>query len=204
MKRELCLLLPFIALLLLSACNIHTEKDTTSASAYFNGTVGPEINQSVLEEKVRGFFDWYTTRIDSLVDIQLVDNSGVEDTGLYAINFDSTEAYLRIVTASGIFTSDYIGDKRAYFRLCHEKMRRDSVRSTTPYGLDADLILLSQEYEEDITNFSEATFSNYTETENGASIDVTIIYTLRMDFVIQGDRILLDKIDIVPPEGGDE
>jgi hypothetical protein len=185
--------------LTISACGLigSGSQDTPSAKAYFKGTVSPEVNQPVLEEKVRDFFDWYTAHVDSLVDIQLVDNSGVEDTGLYKVNFDSTAAYLHILAGAGIFTGDYIEDKNAYFHLCDSRIRQDSVRTETPYGFDADLILLSQEYEEDISNFDEATFSNYIETENGASIDVTILYTLRIDFVIQGDRLLIDKIDVV-------
>lgn len=203
MKRELCLFLLGITVAL-SACGLigfHSDQETPSARAYFKGTVSPAISEPVLEDKVREFFDWYTTRVDSLVDIQLVDNSGVEDTGRYAVNFDSTAAYLRILANSGIFTQDYIEDKKAYFQLCAGRIRQDSVRTASPYGFDADLILLSQEYEEDISNFSQATFANYTETENGASIDVTIMYTLRIDFVIQGDRVLIDRIDVVTPEG---
>ncbi|PWV48411.1 hypothetical protein [Chitinophaga sp. S165] len=203
MKRERNLFLLGITLTV-SACSLidfHRDQETPSARTYFKGTVSPEVNQPVLEEKVREFFDWYATRVDSLVDIQLVDNSGVEDTGRYAVNFDSTAAYIRILANSGIFTQGYIEDKNAYFQLCADKIRQDSVRTESPYGFDADLILLSQEYEEDISNFSEATFANYTETENGASIDVTIVYTLRIDFVIQGDRLLIDRIDVVTPEG---
>lgn len=203
MKRELCLFLLGITVTI-SACGLigfRSDQETPSAKAYFKGTVSPAINEPVLEDKVREFFDWYTTRVDSLVDIQLVDNSGVEDTGRYAVNFDSTAAYLRILANSGIFTQDYIEDKKAYFQLCACRIRQDSVRTASPYGFDADLILLSQEYEEDISNFSQATFGNYMETENGASIDVTIMYTLRIDFVIQGDRVLIDRIDVVTPEG---
>ncbi|MCF6404010.1 hypothetical protein L3C95_14040 [Chitinophaga filiformis] len=206
MKRERNLFLLGITMTI-SACGLfgfHRDQETPSASAYFRGTVSPALSQQVLEEKVREFFDWYTTRVDSLVDIQLVDNSGVEDTGRYAVNFDSTAAYLHILTNAGIFTRDYIEDKNAYFQLCAARIRQDSVRTATPYGLDADLILLSQEYEEDISNFSQASFANYSETENGASIDVTIVYTLRIDFVIQGDRLLIDKIDVVTPEGQEE
>ena len=203
-KRNLFLL---VMTMTISACGLfgfHKDQETPSAKAYFKGTVSPEVSQQVLVEKVRAFFDWYSTRVDSLVDIQLVDNSGVEDTGRYAVNFDSTAAYLRILSHAGIFTRDYIEDKNAYFQLCASKISQDSVRTATPYGFDADLILLSQEYEEDISNFSQATFGNYTETENGASIDVTIVYTLRIDFVIQGDRLLIDKIDVVTPEGQTE
>ncbi|SHM11089.1 hypothetical protein SAMN05216311_101616 [Chitinophaga sp. CF418] len=206
MKRERNLFLLGITMTI-SACGLfgfHRDQETPSARAYFKGTVSPALSQPVLEEKVREFFDWYTTRVDSLVDIQLVDNSGVEDTGRYAVNFDSTAAYLHILANAGIFTRDYIEDKNAYFQLCAARIRQDSVRTATPYGFDADLILLSQEYEEDISNFSQATFGNYTETENGASIDVTIVYTLRIDFVIQGDRLLIDKIDVVTPEGQTE
>jgi hypothetical protein len=203
MKTKLCLFLLGITVTL-SACGLigfHSDQETPSARTYFKGTVSPAINEPVLEDKVLEFFDWYTTRVDSLVNIQLVDNSGVEDTGRYAVNFDSTAAYLRILSNSGIFTQDYIEDKKAYFQLCDGRIRQDSVRTPSPYGFDGDLILLSQEYEEDISNFSQATFGNYTETENGASIDVTIVYTLRIDFVIQGDRVLIDRIDVVTPEG---
>lgn len=202
MKRELCLFLLGIATTI-SACGLigfHKDQETPSARPYFQGTVSPEISQQILEEKVREFFDWYTSRVDSLVNIQLVDNSGVEDTGRYVVNFDSTAAYLRILANSGIFTQDYIEDKKAYFQLCAGRISQDSIRTPTPYGFDADLILLSQEYEEDISNFNQAVFGNYTETENGASIDVTIVYTLRIDFVIQGDRLLIDKIDVITPE----
>lgn len=201
MKRNLChVLLGTILTIIVYGLAGCRQQETPSAKAYFKGTVSPALDQPVLEERVRDFFDWYTTHVDSLVNIQLVDNSGVEDTGLYRVNFDSTNAYLRILSAAGIFTHDYIEDKDAYFHLCEAKIRQDSVRTETPYGFDADFILLSQEYEEDISNFSEAIFSNYTETENGASIDVTIVYTLRIDFVIQGDRLLIDKIDAVTPE----
>jgi len=202
MKRELCLFLSVILIISIHGfigCN--GTQGTPSAKAYFKGTVSPPVNQSILEEKVYQFFDWYSTHVDTLIDIQLVDNSGVEDTGRYAVNFDSTAVWLSILGRSGIFTRDYILDKNDYFRLCADRIRQDTVRTEVPYGFDADLILLNQEYEEDISNFDNAVFSNYTETENGASIDVTIVYTLRIDFVIQGDQLLIDRIDVVTPEG---
>lgn len=204
MKREQRLLLLGMAMTI-SACGLifHKNQDVPSARAYFNGTVCPEINQQVLEEKVREFFDWYATRVDSLINIQLVDNSGVEDTGRYAVNFDSTAAYLEILAHAGLFTQDYLADKDAYFHFCADRIRKDSVRTPVPYGFDADLILMNEEYEEDIENFINATFDNYTETENGASIDVTIVYTLRIDFVIQGDQLLIDRIDVVAPDEGE-
>jgi hypothetical protein len=203
MKRSLCLLLSGITLSMIAygVSGCHRRQKGPSAKAYFNGMVSPVVSQPVLEKKVRTFFDWYTSRVDSLVNIQLVDNSGVEDTGRYVVNFDSTAAYLRMLASSGIFTRDFIEDKKAYFQLCASKISQDSVRTESPYGFDGDLILLSQEYEADNSNFSEATFSNYTETENGASIDVTIVYTLRIDFVIQRDRLLIDRIDVVTQEG---
>lgn len=202
MKRELCLFLSgslIISVHGLIGCN--GTQGTPSAKAYFKGTVSPPVSQPILEDKVYQFFDWYSTHVDSLVNIQLVDNSGVEDTGLYAVNFDSTAVWLSMLGRSGVFTRNYILDKNDYFRLCANRLKQDTVRTASPYGFDADLILLNEEYEEDMANFDNAVFSNYTETENGASIDVTIVYTLRIDFVIQGDQLLIDRIDVVMPEG---
>ncbi|MVT11942.1 hypothetical protein [Chitinophaga tropicalis] len=200
MKRSLYILLLWIGLIFLMACRWSAaERDARSA---FKGTVAPEVSQQVLEKEVHRFLDWYSGAVDSLVSIQLVDNSGVEDTGYYRVNADSAEAYLAIIEASGIFTSEYIADKRAYFRLCDEEMKKDSLRQGGLYELDADLILLNQEYEEDSFNFDTVSFSNYVDTENGASIDVTLLYTLRMDFVIKGDKLLIDRIDVVDTENG--
>lgn len=192
MKRK-----PYYLLLcmLLSACGWRNTAHQDARSA-FRGAVAPEITQAILENEVHQFLDWYSNTIDSLVDIQLVDNSGVEDTGCYRINFTNTEAYLGILTASGLFTTDYITDKRDYFRLCDQKMKLERPHDGIPYGLDADLILLNQEYEEDSFDFDSITFKNYTDTEDGAQIDVILSYTLRIDFVIKGDKLLIDRIDV--------
>ncbi|HJT75166.1 MAG TPA: hypothetical protein VJ720_14125, partial [Chitinophaga sp.] len=112
MKRSPYILLLWIGLIFLVACRWPAaEQDARSA---FKGTVAPEISQQVLEKEVHQFLDWYSGAVDSLVSIQLVDNSGVEDTGYYRVNADSAEAYLAIIEASGIFTREYIADKRAY------------------------------------------------------------------------------------------
>lgn len=180
--------------------NSKIEKDTTNFDtlqiAAENLNELNKTNQKTIENQVNIFLKWYKDKYDTLSSITLINIPDI-DSGIYSVNFNNTEKYLKIFTKSGLFTKNFIEEKRDYFKICNDKMIKEKQNDGPPIGLEHDLILLTQEIDETLNNIKNASFSNFTVEGNRVSIDVAILYKIKIYLIKENDKWLIDKIELI-------
>ncbi len=158
-----------------------------------------QSNQKAIEDQVNIFLEWYKSKFDTLSSIMLVSIPDT-DEGIYSVNFNNTEEYLKVFAKSGLFTRNFIEEKKKYFITCNDKMQKEKQNQGPPIGLEHDIILLTQEIDETLNNLGNVSFDDYSEKGNKASIDVAILYEIRIYFVKENDKWLIDKTEVVIPK----
>ncbi|MFO0322312.1 MAG: hypothetical protein ACK504_07790 [Bacteroidota bacterium] len=204
MKKEFKIIFLGLLLTLFFGCssrnnNIDNNGAVTDSTVNMSDNTNQEnlANQKTLKNQINIFLNWYKTKFDTLSTIMLVSIPDT-DVGIYSVNFSNTEEYLKVFIKSKLFTQNFIEDKRKYFNTCNDKMLKDKQNQGPPIGLEHDIILLTQEIDETLNNIGNASFSNYKEKDNKASVDVTILYKIRIYLINEDRKWLIDKIEIAP------
>lgn len=154
MKRELLILL----LIALTSCNSGTTDKKESATAVKAETVGLSVEQQPAKTII-DFLTWYRENRDRLGKIQLVNNADDMESSpskFYSVNFNNTEVYLMEIKKSTFVSDAYINDQRQYFKECSQQLKENPQNEGPPAGFEFDLILLSQDYEEDLANLDKS------------------------------------------------
>jgi hypothetical protein len=180
--------------------NADNNRAVTDSTVNMSNNTNQETlaNQKAVENQVSAFLNWYKTKFDTLSTIMLVSIPDT-DAGIYSVNFNNTEEYLKVFIKSGLFTQNFIEDKRKYFNTCNDRMLKDKQNQGPPIGLEHDIVLLTQEIEETLNNIGNASFSDYAEGENKSSVDVTILNKTKIYLVNEKNKWLVDKIDVLLP-----
>jgi len=169
----------------LASCN-SKEKEITKT----------EISKEKTDEKVAvDFYKWYASD-DSIQNFDVMKDLK-DSTDFYAIDFDKVEKYLVAFKKSGFVSDKYISAQREYFKECEAAFKKNPANDGPPYGLDYDLIMLSQDYEEDLANIDKIKVEEIYRKNNesklkllffgGGKIDVTLTKT--------NEKWLIDKIE---------
>ncbi|MFI5221083.1 MAG: hypothetical protein ACHQK8_02070 [Bacteroidia bacterium] len=107
------------------------------------------------EKTVIAFLNWYKIHYDSIGKFVLVKNSDYEQpdsTKLYRVNFGETEKYLSALNSSGFISEKYLADQRKYFLSCDSNFKVNPEFDGPPDGFDYDLVMISQDYEDDLNH----------------------------------------------------
>ena len=124
------------------------------SSCSFNNKQVPEPSDRVVE-----FLKWYKTNINTVGRINMVNNNGnalVDSTKLYSVNFDSTEKYLSLLKRSGFISDKYMNKWRKHFTQADKDYKSNPQFDGPPEAFDFDLIMCSQEYDDDLKNIDKA------------------------------------------------
>lgn len=125
---------------------------------------------------VINFLKWYKENMDRLNKINLVLNyvSGSSSNGKpYAIDFKSTEKYLTELKKSTFIGPKYIEKTRAYFLKCDAAFKANPQKEGPPSGLEFDLIMLSQNFDDALVNLDKAeVISEYIRTNNTSTVQL--------------------------------
>jgi hypothetical protein len=125
-----------------------TSQDTNSS-----------IHQSV--KTAIDFLKWYRDNRKRLIKIQLVnneDNAGkdkYDTTKFYSVNFDSAEKYLKEFRQSGYVSDTYIDKWKQYFKKCDANFKKNPQNDGIPDGFDYDFVMLTQEFQEQLSNINK-------------------------------------------------
>lgn len=104
-------------------------------------------------ETVISFLKWYTENMKTVGNINMVNNNGnmiVDSTKLYSVNFDSTEKYLAALKKSGFISDKYISKWREHFKEVDSDFKANPQYDGPPEAFNFDLIMCSQEYDDDL------------------------------------------------------
>lgn len=195
MKRELLILL----LIALTACNSGKTDKKESASAVKAETVGLSVEQQPAKTII-DFLIWYRENRDRLGKIQLVNNAdgmGSSPSKHYSVNFKNTEVYLMEIQKSTFVSEAYINDQRQYFKKCSQQLKETLQNDGPPAGFEFDLILLSQDYEEDLANLDKSIVTTIDLKDKNAKLKLTFQSESALIFTISKNngQWLIDKIE---------
>jgi hypothetical protein len=195
MKRELLILL----LIALTSCNSGTTNKKESATAVKPETVGLSVEQQPAKTII-DFLTWYRENRDRLGKIKLVNNVDKKESAsskFYSVNLKNTEVYLMEIQKSTFVSDAYINDQRQYFKKCSQQLKETPQYDGPPAGFEFDLILLSQDYEEDLANLDKSIVTAIDLKDKNAKLKLTFQSESALIFTISKNngQWLIDKIE---------
>jgi hypothetical protein len=182
-------LISILSLIILTSCTFKEKENVINKPE-------KKIRIDKSDEKTAiDFYKWYTT------DKQIKEAEFLKDlkdsNDFYAIDFTATEEYLTILKKTGLVSEKYLETQREYFKECEKHFKENPANDGPPYGLDYDLIMLSQDYEIDLANTDKIKVEEIYKKNNqsklkllffgGGKIDVTLSKT--------DGKWLIDKIE---------
>lgn len=198
-KTNLLLVLCIIVFCIYSCANNNNENSSLVSEikkdSLVESSASMSNNKGEVEKRVSNFLIWYKQKYDTLASIALVtipDN----DKGYYSINVNNTEEYIKVFSKSGFVTGKFLRTQREYFKNCNEQMQKEKQSNGPPIGLEHDLILLTQDIDNTLSEINKANMHDYNETENAASINVSLLNELKFSLIKENNNWLIDKIEL--------
>lgn len=151
-------------------------------------------------ESVIGFLTWYKLHMMDLNAYNLVTNNGNESpdpSKPYSVNFPETEKYIAALQASGFVSNKFAENRRAYFKKCDEALKIEQQYDGPPMGFDADLIMLSQDFELDF--LEQAKINAHPGGNTNSHIILEFPYGLKLAYAMtwENGKWLIDDIQNV-------
>lgn len=135
-------------------------------------------------ETILLFLNWYK-EVGIKTNYELVNNSLVQDSTMpYSVNFDETERFLNDLLNTQLISLKYVNSMRKYFIECDKNFKDSPEFEGPPSGFDFDLILHSQDYDDDLLNLDKIKFKVYSKNRKEIKIIAffpfggKLIYTL--------------------------
>ena len=145
------------SLAILTSCSNNSKNENET-----NNTINQEDtvrrNQE-LTKTVINFLNWYKANHSRLSSIELVKNSNNEvfdSTKFYTVDFEATDRYLSELKKSTCISEAYLNKWRDYFKTCEANFKKNPQNDGPPDGFEYDLVMLSQEYDDDLNNINKA------------------------------------------------
>jgi hypothetical protein len=114
----------------------------------------------------------------------------------YVVNDAGAEQYLASLQKSGYVTDNYISKWREYFRKCNDNLRKSPQTEMPVKGLEFDLVMLSKDYEEDLSRIEKSSVEWQSVSNDVGTITVSLPSAGRLKYKIakQDGKWLIDDI----------
>lgn len=169
------------------------KKDSTASLSPGQTAVNEHPKKTIID-----FLHWYKNNMTRLDSFSLVNTAfGGDTTKFYSVNFEATEAYLAEFKKSGFVSDKYVQVMRGYFKKCDDYLKKHPENDGPPDGFEFDLVMWSQEYDEDLANIDKSKVIDQTIADNKATVKLGfptgghLLYKLSK----QGDKWLIDRIE---------
>lgn len=185
---------------MLAACSNGTTTKVANIGTSYNAAAALPAESPFRKQPagtVLNFFKWYRSNADRLKKIKLVDKITVDTASYYAVNFTATEQYLAELQKSGFVSDQYIGYWRNYFSKCDNDLHKTSQNTGTAKGFDIDFVMLSKEYEEDLSKIEQSTVNSEKIDNDQGYLTIGLPTTGRLKVKIekQGDKWMINEIN---------
>lgn len=188
----------------LTSCDSQTS-DTSSLKSdtviYQKAAIAAPVQTAQEPENtVTAFFTWYRDNRDKLSSFQLVNNASGEtfdSTKFYSVNFTETEKYLNAIEASGFVSPTCIDNWKKYFKHADNQFKANPQNDGPPENFDYDLVMQSQEIDEDLANIAKAkVFSKSTDGDTAlVTLSLPSEQKLKITLSRQNQKWLIDKVE---------
>jgi hypothetical protein len=202
--KTLTAITTIILLTYFASCDNKTED--TSASTSSTSVINLKTNvvdsiKSVKEPEAiaMNFLIWYCNNRNNLTAIRMVNNASGESfdsTKFYSVNFQATEKYLYDIKESGFVSSAYIDHWKRYFFKADQQFKSNPQNDGPPENFEYDLILQSQEIDEDLESISKTKVESKTVQGDKAYVSIRLPSGQKLKFFLsrQGQSWLIDLI----------
>lgn len=140
---------------------------------------------------VTGFLRWYKIHIDSSSRIILVRQRPQEP---YSVDLKKGEQYLAHLRSSGFLTEAYLGEWRQYFRDRNEGFRAHPQTEGPPLGFEYDLVLLSQDVDQQLKELSTLKINEVSIRKDRATVQFTLLFEYEIRLRRQNNRWVINEI----------
>ncbi len=145
------------------------------------------------------FVKWYRDNMSSLNNIELINNAysdAPDSTKLYSVNFKNVDRYLKEIKKCGYVSDKYINQLLTYFKTGDKYLLENPEYEGPPEGFNFDLVLWSQDYQEDLDNIDNTKFSLLANGENRKEIEAKFFggSTLQFKLSKHNNKWLIDEI----------
>jgi hypothetical protein len=146
---------------------------------------------------ILNFLRWYRANVPQLKKIEMVGHSTHPDSSKYfVVNEAGTEKYLAALQQSGFVTENYLNRWRMYFKKCTDNLKKTPVTDAAMTGLDFDLVMLSKDYDEDLSKIESSTveFSKVANDEGSITVGLPTVGRLKYWISKQDGKWLIEDI----------
>ncbi|OWY22026.1 hypothetical protein C7N43_06335 [Sphingobacteriales bacterium UPWRP_1] len=129
---------------------------------------------------VKKFLTWYAQNLHRLQTINLVGAAPLvanDTTQYYVVNFAGTEQYLQELRGSGCISGTYVENWRNYFSRADDNFRQNPQFEGPPDFFDYDLVMQSQDFEEDFDSPNRQQVVKEWQKKNNAGVVVFFPYS---------------------------
>jgi hypothetical protein len=185
-------------LAILTACSSNEKKNTPSDTS----TNIPADNFALDEQPAKTIIDflkWYRDNENKVGGgwVNNASNETYDSTKFYSVNFEATEKYLTELKLTGFISDKYIDKWREYFKKCDKDFKDNPSNDGPPEGFEYDLIMLSQETEENLKHLEKTQVVESKITDNTALLNLHFINGDNMQYKLtkDNDKWLIDDIE---------
>jgi hypothetical protein len=184
----------------LTACSSTDNKNKITNNLSDSST--QTINLSISDQPARtiiDFLEWYRDNANK-IETDLVNNASNEtsdSTKFYSVNFEATERYLTTLLKTDFISDKYADKWRAYFKKCDKDFKESPSNEGPPEGFDYDLVMLSQETEENLKHLEKTQIIDSKIEEKTAVVNLHFINgdNLQYKLTKTNDNWLIDDIE---------
>ncbi|WP_232074165.1 hypothetical protein [Spirosoma aureum] len=151
--------------------------------------VSPETDQAT--RAVQDFLHWYKTHIDSASRIILVNQLAGKP---YSVNVKNGERYLAYLRSSHLLTDAYLAEWKTYFHERQAGFRASPQNEGPPLGFEYDLVLLSQDVDQQLASLKTLKIENVKVRQDRATVKLLLLYNYEFRLVKINNRWLINEI----------
>jgi hypothetical protein len=184
----------------LAACSSTTTTKVPAINSNYAVDAPPPSDEAFKKQPagtILNFLRWYRANVPQLKKIEIVSKSTHPDSSMYyVVNDAGTEQYLAALQQSGFVTENYLNRWRMYFRKCTDNLQKTPVTEAAMTGLDFDLVMLSKDFDEDLSKIERSTVEFLKVANDEGSITVGLPTVGRLKYWIskQDGKWLIEDI----------
>lgn len=178
-------IIPLLAVLLIGS----TTLNATSQKTYTLVT-GPTDSEAATRT-VLDFLRWYKAHISATSKIILVNQQAGK---AYSVNKKNAEQYLTYLKSSHMLTDTYLNEWRTYFNERQAGFQLSPQHEGPPTGFEYDLVMLSQDVDEQLNSLKSLKINSVKVRQNRASVKFFLLEDYEFRLIRQNNRWLINEI----------
>ena len=151
--------------------------------------IPPETQQA--GQTAVAFLHWYKTHMQAVNRFPLVNQQAGKP---YSVNFKNGEQYLAYLKSSHLLTDTYLNQWRTYFKERDAGFRLSPQEEGPPTGFEYDLVMLTQDVDQQLASLKSVKISKVTVVKNRATVVLTLLDAYEFRLVRQNNRWVINEI----------